>query len=91
MNSAKLTFTNAVESVHVQAESNKTGITPQLALTGYDASGHVVATDIGTDVSTGVESVTLNITSLSSNIEYFTIGDRWARCHRIRHCGPGEE
>jgi hypothetical protein len=72
-NSAKLTFTNPVKSVQLQAENDKTGITTNLTLTGYDASGNVVAHDTESDVATGAESVTLNITSQSSNIKYFTI------------------
>jgi hypothetical protein len=72
-NSAKLTFNNAVKSVSLQAENNKTGITVHLTLTGYDADGHVVASDTQTDVATGVESVPLSITSSSHNIKSITI------------------
>jgi hypothetical protein len=57
----------------VQAENDKTGITAHLTPTGYDASNHVVATDIETDVASGAKSVTVNLTSPSSNIKYFTI------------------
>ena len=42
-NSAKLTLTNPVNSVSLQAQSDKTGIDATLTLTGYDASGAKVA------------------------------------------------
>jgi hypothetical protein len=71
VNSAKLTFTNPVKSVQVDAQSNKTDITTHLTLTGYDASNHVVAANTGTDL--GNNAVTLKVTSPSANIKYFTI------------------
>jgi type II secretory pathway pseudopilin PulG len=70
---ARFTLTTPAKSVQVQAESDKTGITPTLTLTGYDASNHVVATAMDTHPSTGVDSATLKITSSSSNIKSFTV------------------
>jgi hypothetical protein len=72
-NTAKMTFTNAVKSVQLQAENDKTGITAHLTLTGYDAAGNVVKTTTQDDVATGVESVTLQIASPTANIKSFTI------------------
>jgi hypothetical protein len=71
VNSAKLTFTAPVKNLQVEAMSDKTDIATKLTLTGYDASGHVVATDSDTDA--GYNSVTLNLSSSSANIKYFTI------------------
>lgn len=71
VNSAKVSFNNPVHSVQVEAQSNKTDIATHLTLTGYDASGHAVASDTGLDA--GSNSVALKITSPSANIKYFTI------------------
>ena len=72
-NTAKLTFTNPVKSVQVQAESDKTGLETTLTLTGYDASNNVVATETNTHYSDGADSATLSIASASANIKYFTV------------------
>jgi len=75
VNTVKFTFTNPAKSVQVQVESDKTGISPTLTLTGYDASGHAIpgATATDTHPSTGVDSATMNITSSSSNIKSFVL------------------
>jgi hypothetical protein len=70
-NTAKLTFTNSVKSVQLQAQSDKTDIATTLTLTGYDATGKVVNTATGVDA--GYDRVDLAIASSSANIKYFTI------------------
>jgi hypothetical protein len=70
---AKLTFNNAVQSVSLLAENDRTGISPNLTLTGYDANDVAVAHDTEVDVATGVESVPLSIKSSSHNIKYITV------------------
>ena len=73
VNSAKLTFTNPVTSVQVEAQSNKTDIATHLTLTGYDASGNPVPGATATGFDAGTNSVTLKITSASATIKSFTI------------------
>jgi hypothetical protein len=70
-NTAKLTFTNGVQSVSVEAESNKTQYPTDLTLTGYDAKSNVVMSSTGHDA--GSEAVTLSITSASHNIKSIAI------------------
>lgn len=73
--SFRLTFTNPVNSVQLDAMSNAVdALTTNLTLTGYDASGQMVNTDtvvepIGSDTLV----VPLSIGSSSNNIKYFTI------------------
>jgi hypothetical protein len=71
VNSAKVTFNSPVQDLQVEAMSNKTDIATHLTLTGYDASGNVVATDSGLDA--GYNTVPLHIHSSSANIKYFTV------------------
>jgi hypothetical protein len=73
VNSAKLTFTNPVKSVQVEAQSNKTDIATHLTLTGYDASGNPVPGATATGFDAGTNSVVLKITSPTPNIKSFTI------------------
>jgi hypothetical protein len=70
-NTARLTFNNPVKSLQVEAMSDKTSLATNLTLTGYDALGHVVATNSGVDA--GYNTVTLKISSTSANIKYFTV------------------
>jgi hypothetical protein len=70
---AKLTFNNAVQSVSLLAENDRTGISPNLTLTGYDANGVPVVHDTEVDVATGGESVPLSIKSSSHNIKSITV------------------
>jgi hypothetical protein len=70
-NPFKLAFTNAVNSVNLETQSNKTTLVTHLTLTGYDASNNVVATDQGTDNFNSL--VTPHISSTTNNIKSFTI------------------
>src|SRR5215467_7041841 len=65
VNTAKVTFNNPVQDLQVEAMSNKTDIATHLTLTGYDATGHVVATDSALDA--GYNTVQLHIHSSSAN------------------------
>jgi hypothetical protein len=73
VNSPKLTFTNPVKTVQVDAQSNKTSFATDLTLTGYDASGHPVPGATATGIDDGMNSVTLTINSQSANIKFVTI------------------
>ena len=68
MTSFQLTFTNAVSSLQLDAESGAlTGST--VTLTAYDASNTVVATD----TQNGDTVHTLSVSSGTNNIKYFTV------------------
>ena len=70
VNSFRLTFTEAVGSVMLEAQSNTFAFTTD-TLTAYDASNNVVDTDSALDPFNS--SNTLTATSTSDNIRYFTI------------------
>ena len=69
----RLTFTNPVGSVHLDAASNSVG-TETLTLTAYDTSGAIVGTPAtftggGNPVPVG----TLSVASTTNNIDHFTL------------------
>jgi hypothetical protein len=70
VNSLRLSFTNAVGAVHLDAQGDSNATT-HLTLTGYDASNAVVATDTATDSTNSVH--TLSVSSATNNIKYFTM------------------
>jgi len=70
VNSLRLSFTNAVGAVHLDAQGD-TNLITHLTLTGYDASNAVVATDTATDSTNSVHA--LSISSATNNIKYFTV------------------
>jgi hypothetical protein len=70
VNSFQLTFTNAVGSVTVEAQSETFQPTTD-TLTAFDASDNVVGTDSAVDPENSTN--TLTVTSASDNIKYFTI------------------
>jgi hypothetical protein len=71
VNTAKVTFSNPVQDLQVEAMSSKTDIATHLTLTGYDAANNVVVTNSGLDA--GFNTVQLHIHSSSANIKYFTV------------------
>ena len=70
-NSFQLGFTNAVGSVHVDAQDGVTGIATTITLTAFDASNSVVGSDQAVDPDNGVN--TLSVASSTNNIKYFTV------------------
>jgi hypothetical protein len=72
--SFKLTFTKAVGSVQLDAQTDSFPGSFNVTLTGYNASNGVVGSDSDPQPggSTGAVS-TLSVTSTSNNIKYFTI------------------
>jgi hypothetical protein len=70
VNSFQLTFTNAVGSVTLEAQSETFDPTTE-TLTAFDASDNVVDTDSAVDPFNSTN--TLTVTSASDNIKYFTI------------------
>lgn len=66
----QLSFTQAVDSVQLQAQSNDYGDALTVTLTGYDASNNVVDSDSQTVSSA---APTLNISSTTNSIKYFTV------------------
>jgi hypothetical protein len=69
----RLTFTNAVRSVQLEAISD-TFLAATLTLTAYDASNAIVDTDTYTQVGSNPVPVgTLSVSSTTNNIKYFTL------------------
>jgi hypothetical protein len=75
MNSTQLTYTNAVGSVQLDAESDHYGgVDTTLTLTGYNAANAVVDSDSAFQrADTPHVTHSLSISSPSNNIKYFTI------------------
>ena len=69
-NPFRLTFTQAVSSVQLDADADLITGAP-ITVNAYDASNALVDTDSATDPGGGF--VSLSVTSTSNNIKYFTI------------------
>jgi hypothetical protein len=69
-----LTFTNAVGSVQLDAESNFIGAPTTLTLTGFDGANNPIDVQSANQVAFTEVPSTLSVHSASNNIRYFTVG-----------------
>jgi hypothetical protein len=71
LSSFRLSFTNPVGSVQLDAQDALTGTATTITLTAYDASNSVVGSDQAIDPDNSVN--TLSVTSATNNVKSFTV------------------